>query len=86
MPEKTAESGVAKRVRQRMALSFYLLAAVFVMFICTMHIFGIIEFRADKFTYYILSVAIVILLLPAVLSMKFFGILEARKDPEVLSK
>lgn len=86
MPEKTVEGGVPKRVRQRMALSFYLLTVVFVMFVCVMHIFGIIYFVVDKFTYFIFSVAILILLMPVVASMKFFGLVEARKDPSILSR
>ena len=86
MPEKNIEGSVPKHIRQRMALSFYLLTVVFVMFVCTMHIFGVISFKVDKFTYYVFSVAILILLMPVVVSMKFFGLVEARKDPSILSK
>jgi hypothetical protein len=85
-PEKSTIPAVSKQTRQRMALSFYLLTVVFVMFVCVMHIFGVITFVVDKFTYFILSVAILILLMPVVVSMKFFGVLEARKDPSILSK
>ena len=76
---------VEKEVRRRMGISLYLLALVFVMFLAVTHIFGLIEYKIDKFTYYIVSVAVALLVLPAVAYLKFFGIVHIKKDPGVLS-
>jgi len=39
--------------------------------------FGLVGYVVDKFTYYIFSVAVVLLILPAVSYAKFFGIINA---------
>ena len=45
-----------------------------------MHIFGLYSLRIDKFTFYVISLIFLLLLLPIVKYIKFFGLVEVRKE------
>ncbi len=65
-------------------LRLYFFAIGFFTLIFLIHIFGIASLKTDKFAFFLAAIVLVLLILPVVTSMKFFDIIEVRKDIGIL--
>lgn len=65
-------------------LGLYFFAIFFFLFLFVIYTFGYVEMRTDKFAFFLASIVLVLLVLPVVASIKFFDIIDVRKDPSIL--
>ncbi|MEM0230931.1 MAG: hypothetical protein QXW00_01445 [Candidatus Woesearchaeota archaeon] len=78
-----AEAG---RRLKTLGLVTYILAVVTVFSLAVVHVFGIMRLNSDKFSFFLISLLVLLLLLPIVTYIKFFNIVEVRRDTRIMEK
>jgi hypothetical protein len=64
----------------------YLLVVMTIFLLMTLHLFGIIPLATDKFAFFLVSLVVVILLMPYLRYIKFFDLVELRKEVKSLKE
>lgn len=64
----------------------YTFLVLFVLFILIIHTFKIIDIQTDYFTRFMIILLFVLLLLPLVSHIKFFDIIDIRRDLKLFKK
>jgi len=72
--------------RRMFAITTYVLLLVIILIILFLHVFKVSTITTDKFSFFIVSLLFILLLLPSVTYIKAFGFMEVRKDTRVMVK
>jgi len=67
-----------------LATYFSLIGVIAILLV--LHIFAIVPMQIDRFTFFLVSLLFVLLILPAVTTIKFFDIIQVRRDRRLLEK
>jgi len=82
------ESEVTSEKKRIKALGFFTYGMLLAMliFLLILHLFNLYQLNTDKFAFFLVSLLTAIMLLPLVTYVKFFNIIEVRKDTRIMEK
>ncbi|MEM4282398.1 MAG: hypothetical protein QXU88_02725 [Candidatus Woesearchaeota archaeon] len=72
--------------KESFGFAAYAILLSLLLILMLLHLFRLYPIVVDKFTFYIISLVFVLLLLPIVRYIKFFGLVEVRKEIEELRR
>ncbi|MGB9748852.1 MAG: hypothetical protein ACP5OZ_04010 [Candidatus Woesearchaeota archaeon] len=84
--ERKEYSTVDEETQLKLARTTYLILLGITLFLFFFHLFKLYDFRIDKFSYFIITLLFLILIIPLITYFKAFGIVEVRKDTRFMGK
>lgn len=79
------EAQAAKKVKS-FGISTYVIAVLTILVLTVLHVFKLFTLNTDKFSFFLVSVLVLLLLIPIATYIKFFNIVEVRKDTRIMKK
>ena len=78
------EAQSEKKKMKALGFFTYGAAIMLLLFLLVLHVFNLYPIKTDKFSFFIISLAAAMLILPLVTYVKFFNIVELRKDTRIM--
>ena len=64
----------------------YVIVSVILVVLMAIHLFGLYPLQTDKFSFFLVSLFVAVMLLPLLSYLKFFDIIELRRQIKILKK